>query len=167
MKQTSKTKLTLILIAFTVTLLCCFYLFKSNKKIMQQNTKLKQELVGLETVIEENIKEKAPEITEISFENITGNDLYKDRWVTVGEDNKIKIKIKVKGDCTSVDLFIAPTGTETYLLQEIIDSLTGSPNQNEFEYIWDVPKGTIAHFWIIAYNGNNGQKSESFNIYNE
>lgn len=167
MKQTSKTKLTLILIAITVTLLCCFYLFKSNKKIMQQNIKLKQELMALETVIEENIKGKAPEITEISFENITGNDLYKDRWVTVGEDDKVKIKIHINGNCTSIDMFIVPTGNETYLLQKMVDSLTGSPEQNEFEYIWDVPKGTMGRFWIIAYNENAGQKSESFNIYNE
>lgn len=134
---------------------------------MQQNIKLKQELVGLETVIEENIKEKAPEITEISFENIAGNDLYKDRWVTVGEDDKVKIRIKINGNCTSIDMFIVPTGTETYLLQKIIDSLTASPEQNEFEYIWDVPKGTMGRFWVIAYNGNTGQKSETFNIYNE
>ena len=115
----------------------------------------------------EILDNQAPDIIEVSFTNLSGEDLLKDGWFTVGEDNKLKINIKVKGNCTSVDMFIKPTGTDTYTSQKMVDSLVGGPGENQFEYIWDVPEGTMSHFWIIAYNGDIGQRSKPFNIYND
>lgn len=115
----------------------------------------------------EILDNQAPDIIEVSFTNLSGEDLLKDGWFTVGEDNKLKINIKVKGNCTSVDMFIKPTGTDAYTSQKMVDSLVGGPGENQFEYIWDVPEGTMSHFWIIAYNGDIGQRSKPFNIYND
>lgn len=137
------------------------------KNLSKQNIKLEHEVEKIKNESIETSDNQPPEIIEVSFTNILDEDLLKDGWFTVGEDNKAKINIKVKGNCTSVDMFITPTGTETYVLQKMVDSLIGGPGENQFEYIWNVPEGTIGHFWIIAYNGDIGRKSKSFNIYND
>lgn len=163
MKHTNRTMLILIIILFAIVLSGVTYLIKSR----EQNTKLEQEVEKLKSESMAILKAQPPEIIEVCFKSISGSDLLKDGWVTVGEDDKAKIIIKVEGNCTSLDMFIAPTGTGTYVLQTMITSLTGEAGQNEFEYVWNVPKGTIGHFWIIAYNGSNGRRTETFNIYNE
>lgn len=163
MKHINKTLLILTVILLLISSSGFIYLLKSR----EQNIKLEQELEKLKSESAKILNTQPPEIIEVSFKNISGSDLLKDGWVTVGEDDKAKIIIKVKGNCTSLDMFIAPTGTGTYVLQTMIASLTGEAGQNEFEYIWNVSKGTMGHFWIIAYNGNNGRRSETFNIYNE
>lgn len=167
MKHRNKIMLILIIIVFIVMLWRFVYLLKSNNQSKEQIIKLEEELDQVKGEKDKILNNQPPEIMEISFKDDLGNDLFKDGWVTVGEDNRTKITIKVKGNCTSIDMFMSPTGTETYTLQRMVGFITSEIGQNEFEYTWNVPKGTIGHFWIIAYNNNNGQRSEYFNIYNE
>lgn len=167
MRHTSKTIWILVIVFLILVLWGFTHLLKSSTQMKEQSIKLENDLKKLKDENMKMLNNQSPEIIEISFSDTLGNDLLNDGWVTVGDDDRAKITIRVRGNCTSVDMFIKPTGTETYLLQKIIDSITGNPGQNEFEYIWDVPKGTMGHFWVIAYNNKNGRLSEAFNIYNE
>lgn len=82
-------------------------------------------------------------------------------------DGKLKIRISIEGECTSIYMFITPTGTETYLMQNMVESIDVIKGQKEIEYIWEVPKGTMGHFGIIAYDKMVGRKVYSNNIYSE
>lgn len=107
------------------------------------------------------LQEQPPLIQEIRFETPDGKIIKENAgWFELGK--KAKIVIVLKGICTQVDLFITPTGTQTYTMQKMIDTV--SPNNNIAEYTWDVPDGTMGHFNIIAYNGNVGRRSELVNV---
>lgn len=76
--------------------------------------------------------------------------------------SKVKIRITLNGPATLVELYITPTGTRTYQLQRLIDMTY--PKNGVAEYVWDVPDGTMGHFWIIAYNRHAGRKSDLVNV---
>lgn len=106
---------------------------------------------------------EAPLIKDIKFETPDGKVIKPNQgWYELG--SKVKIVITLEGNCTEVDLFITPTGSATYKLQKLIDSVY--PENNIAEYTWDVPQGLLGHFNIIAYNGDIGRKSDYYNVDN-
>ena len=117
--------------------------------------------VDYKQMYEQLLQEQPPLIKDIIFETPDGKVINKNAgWFELGK--KVKIVIVLEGSCTEVELFVTPTGTETYTLQKMIGMVT--PNNNIAEYTWDVPDGTMGHFNIIAYNGNAGRRSESVNV---
>lgn len=109
----------------------------------------------------------SPDIISIEFLGSNNQNVVQDGWATVPADGRLKIKFKLKGDCTSIEMFITPTGSSTYLLQRRVEVIDILPGQEEAEYVWQVPKGTLGHFDIIAYNGMKGTKSELYNVVSE
>ncbi len=133
------------------------------KQIDNLNNQLKQYDSGVKT----SYDNLPPTIKEINFYDVSDNDILKSGWVSVPENGKVKINFQIEGDATNLNMYIAPTGTETYLLQEIIDTVYILPDQSNVEYIWEVPNGTLGHFWVIVYNGDVARESETYNIYYE
>lgn len=52
-------------------------------------------------------------------------------------------------------------------MQKMIDTISVMPGQEEVEYVWEVPKGTMCHFWALVYNADVARVSEIINIYYE
>ncbi len=148
-----KTFLVLILFAL-FSLLGCSNQYSNSKNSTDDNVVYKQ-------MYEQLLKEQPPLIKAIRFETPDGNVINETSgWFELG--TKVKIVIVLEGSCANVDLFVTPTGTETYTLQKMIGTVT--PNNNIAEYIWDVPDGTMGHFNVIAYNGNVGRRSDLINV---
>lgn len=108
---------------------------------------------------DEITSQQAPVIKEIRFEDLDGKAVKENaNWFELG--SKVKIVVVLEGDCQEVDLFITPTGSAVYKEQRLIEIVT--PQHNIAEYIWDVPKDTMGHFNIIAYNCNVGRRSDLY-----
>lgn len=81
-------------------------------------------------------------------------------WFTL--EKQVKITITLEGNSQYVDLFVVPTGSETYKQQQLIEEI--DTNQNVAEYVWDVPRDTHHHFYVVAYNKDVGRKSDIYNV---
>ncbi|NDL67758.1 hypothetical protein [Anaerotalea alkaliphila] len=110
----------------------------------------------------------APEVLEVQFLDMQGNDAMRDGWVTPGADGRLEIRIRYKGQCDAVEIFSTPSGTETYELQSLAARFEvagdASLEEQEASYVWEIPQGTMAHFWLVAMNKNIGRRTEIFNI---
>lgn len=110
---------------------------------------------------EQLLQEQPPQIEGIRFETLDGQTLDKNaNWIELKD--KVKIIVNLSGNSTGIEFYIAPTGTETYKLQQLIDFV--NVKNGVAEYTWDVPEGTMGHFWIVAYNQNVGRKSDLINV---
>lgn len=113
---------------------------------------------------EKLLEEQPPQIEHIRFQTIDGKVLNEvASWIIL--KNRVKILITFSGNCTEVELYIVPTGTETYKLQQLIDVIV--PKNNIAEYIWDVPDSTMGYFWVVAYNKDVGRKTEQIKVIHE
>jgi hypothetical protein len=123
-----------------------------------QNTQIKNVSTGepdYKKMYEDLLADQPPLVQKISFSDENGKPIEsKDGWFSLGE--KCKITIALKGHSTSVEMYITPTGTESYLQQKLIDIV---PASNTIEYIWNVPKSTMGYFWVVAYNKEVGRKT--------
>ncbi len=123
-----------------------------------------QDNIDYQQMYEAVMKDQAPLIKDITFKTIDGKVIEEEaNWFTL--EKQVRIIVTLEGDCQQIELFVTPTGTETYKLQKLIDEVT--PNQNVAEYIWEVPDYTMGHFNIIAYNRDVGRRSDYYNVYYE
>lgn len=121
----------------------------------------KHENTDYKQMYEEVLKDQAPLIKDITFNTLDGKVIEEEaNWFFL--DKQVRIIVTLEGDCQEVDLFVTPSGSETYKLQKLIDKIT--PNQNVAEYVWNVPDDTHDHFNIIAYNKNVGRRSDLYNV---
>ncbi len=117
--------------------------------------------INYKQMYEELLKNQAPIIKDVAFKTMDGKAIEKNaNWYML--DKQVKIIIIFEGDCQTVDLFVSPSGSESYKMQRLIEEV--STTQNVVEYVWNVPDDTQGHFNIIAYNGNAGRKSDYYNI---
>lgn len=151
-------KLTMMCIIFLLIGICgCSYTQNS-----QSNES--KDKIDYKRMYEELLREQPPEIEKIEFLTLDGQVLNENNnWIQL--EDKVKIRIILNGACTDVKLYIAPTGTETFKLQKAIDIVY--PEDGVAEYIWDVPEGTLGHFWVVAYNNELGRKSALINVIRE
>lgn len=106
----------------------------------------------------DTVSNEAPMIAGVDFKGVNNENVMEANWAIVPSDGKVKIIIELEGECTSIEMFITPTGTDTYLEQKMIAVIDNPYGKNKIEYIWEVPKGTLGHFSIIAYNGMVGTR---------
>jgi len=110
-----------------------------------------------------NSNDIPPKIEGIEFLDMNNQNVFDGNWATVPPDGKLKIRFKIKGSYSAIDMFITPAGSQTYLEQKRIDTIDIT-TQRETEYLWSVPKGTHGHFEVIVYNGMVGTKSDIYGI---
>lgn len=116
---------------------------------------------GYATFNEELLKDQVPPIKDIMFKTTDGKTIEADAgWYIL--DKQVKIIMTFESDCQTADLFVTPSGTETYKMQQLIETV--NVNQNVAEYVWNVPDDTHGYFNIIAYNKNVGRKSDYYNV---
>jgi len=121
----------------------------------------KQDNTDYKQMYQEVLKDQAPLIKDITFKTLDGKVIEEDGgWYFL--DKQVKIIITLEGDCQYVDLYITPTGSQTYKEQKLIEEI--DTQQNVAEYIWVVPDYTHDHFQIIAYNKDVGRKSDIYNV---
>lgn len=121
----------------------------------------KQDSTNYKQMYEETIKDQAPLIKDITFKTLDGKVIEEDdNWFCL--DKQVKIIVTLEGDCQEVDLFVTPSGSATYQMQQLIDVI--SPKHNLAEYVWNVPDDTMGHFNLIAYNGDVGRRSDLYNV---
>lgn len=141
----------LILLIITINLTACSNAAVTNE---DKNADYKQKY-------QELLENQAPFIKDITFKTMDGKTIKEEaNWYTL--DKQVKIIITLTGNCSNVELFKVPSGSETYKQQQLIEAIP--VNQNVAEFVWNVPNDIHDHFFIIAYNKDVGRKSEFYNV---
>lgn len=92
---------------------------------------------------QELLKDQAPFIKDITFKTMDGKTIEEEaNWYTL--DRQVKVMMTLTGNCTSVELFKVPTGSETYKQQQLIEEIL--VNQEVVEFVWTVPNDIHDHF---------------------
>lgn len=146
-----KKVLCVLLLIITINLTAC-----SSTAVLDQDKN-----VDYKQKYQELLKDQAPFIKDITFKTMDGKTIEKEaNWYTL--DKQVKVIITLTGNCTSVELFKVPSGSETYKQQQLIEGIP--VNQDVVEFVWNVPNDIHDHFFIIAYNKDVGRKSSLYNI---
>lgn len=118
------------------------------------------------TRMEDSIK-MPPEIMMIDISGLNDEVILKDNWYTVPDNGKIKIRVDIKGDCSEIDFYLVPTGTEMVMEQRIVGVAPVAPGEKSIEHILEVQKGTMGHLFVEVRNFSVSRRSKLHNIYCE
>lgn len=76
--------------------------------------------------------------------------------------NKTTVRVQLKGAATKVDIYAAPTGTDSYMLQQL--AATSYVENSVTDLTLSLPESFIGRIWVVAYNGDVARKSKDINI---
>jgi len=109
--------------------------------------------------VNDEIQTIPPTIKSLQILDQNGNPLPETGgWVSLNSESIIEVAFE--GDASQVDFYITPTGTETYLEQEIIGAVDVIKGENTARFNWDVPDSFLGYIWVLVYNGDVATTSQ-------